>query len=329
MNRCKKVWRKMIGIVGISSLILASGCGSNANTKSTSKEADVAMAASYDAAPKMSYETEGAEAGGLQDATMSLNGKGENPSVNTASNYNRKVIKTGQLELQTETFGQTIDGLTNYVISLGGYVESSNIQGSSFYNRENTNRTASLTVKIPQKQFDQFINKGSEFGYVAYLTCNSEDITSAYVDTEIRLKTLKIRHERLLALLEQSGKLSELFEIEQEIGNVTYEIESLSGTLNHYDALVDMGTITIQIQEVKKLEVEAPKEEGLGVEMAEAFKASLKTLLSIGKGIVIWLTGVIPFAVILVPIGIVVFGFLKKRTKKQVKEVEKTEEKNE
>ncbi len=329
MNRCKKVWRKMIGIVGISSLILTSGCGSNMSTKSTSEKAEVDMAASYDAAPEMSYETEEAEAGGLQDAKMSLNGKGENPSVNTTSNYNRKVIKTGQLELQTETFGQTIDDLTNYVISLGGYVESSNIQGSSFYNRENTNRTASLTVKIPQKQFDQFINKGSEFGYVTYLTCNSEDITSVYVDTEIRLKTLKIRHERLLALLEQSGSLSDLFEIEQEIGNVTYEIESLSGTLNHYDALVDMGTINIQIQEVKKVEVEAQKEEGLGAEMAEAFKASLKTLLEIGKGIVIWLTGVFPFAVVLIPIGIVVFGFIKKRTKKQVKEAEKIEEKNE
>ena len=90
-----------------------------------------------------------------------------------------------------------------------------------------------------------------------------------------------------------------------------------------------MGTITIQIQEVKKLEVEAQKGEGLGAEMAEVFKASLKTLLGIGKGIVIWLTGVFPFAVVLIPIGIVVFGFFKKRTKKQVKKVEKTEEKSE
>ena len=233
------------------------------------------------------------------------------------------------MEVQTEAFGQTVDDLTNCVMSFGGYIENSSIQGSSFYNKESNNRTATLTVRIPQKQFDAFINRGSEFGYISYLSCNSEDITSQYLDTEIRLKTLKTRYDRLLILLEKSGSLTELFDIEQEIGEVTYEIERLSGTLNQYDALVDMGTITIQVQEVKKVEVKEPKGEGLWAEMTESFKTSINTLLEIGMDIIIWLTGVLPFVVLLIPIGIVVFGFLKRYIKKHTREVEKSEEKDE
>lgn len=325
MKKWEKTFKRLIVVIGISSLVLSSGCSSASNKTA-------AMPSEY------SYESPAEKNDGVSEeqviteeqSTDTLAGNaGESPKVNTNSSYNRKVIKTGNMEIQTEKFGETVGGITNCVISLGGYIENSNIQGSSFYNRDSNNRTATLTVRIPQAQFDNFVNRGSEFGNVSYLSCNSEDITSAYVDTEIRLKTLKARYERLLILLEKSGTLKELFELEQEISNVTYEIESLSGTLSHYDALVDMGTITIQVQEVKEIKAEKEAEPSFGKEVQEAFNNSIEGLLEIGKSIIIFITTILPFVVIMIPFILIGVKLYKRNNKKKTALEKKEEEKRE
>lgn len=92
-----------------------------------------------------------------------------------------------------------------------------------------------------------------DFGNVSSLSSSSEDITSEYIDTETRLKALNIRKNHLLELLEKLDQLKDLFEIEKELGDVTYEIESLKGTLQKYDSLVDLATIAVEIEEVSEI----------------------------------------------------------------------------
>lgn len=329
MKKWGNQFKKLMLVVGISSVVLANGCGSSKSSNETAAAvpAENAYAAPQEEAAYTSNESSvTSEEKAVQDAAGYT---GENPKINTTSTYNRKVIKTGNMEIQTEHFGQTVESLTNCVISLGGYIESSNIQGSSFYNKDSNNRTATLTVRVPQAQFDVFVNRGSEFGNVSYLSCNSEDVTSAYVDTEIRLKTLKARYDRLLKLLEKSGTLQELFELEQEVSNVTYEIENLSGTLQHYDALVDMGTLSIQVQEVKEIVVEEEVvDPTFGKQVEEVFKGSMNTLMEIGKGLIILVTGLLPFVVIIIPVILIGVNLYKRNNKKK-RTLEKNEEENE
>ncbi len=327
MKKWGNQFKKLMFVVGISSMVLANGCGSKSASETAAVPAENSYAAPQEEAAYTSNESSvTSEEKAVQDAAGYT---GENPKVNTTSTYNRKVIKTGNMEIQTEHFGQTVESLTNCVISLGGYIESSNIQGSSFYNRDSNNRTATLTVRVPQAQFDVFVNRGSEFGNVSYLSCNSEDVTSAYVDTEIRLKTLKARYDRLLKLLEKSGTLKDLFELEQEISNVTYEIENLSGTLQHYDALVDMGSLSIQIQEVKEIVEEKKVDPTFGEQVQEVFKGSLNSLIEIGKGLIILVTGLLPFVVIMIPFILIGVKLYKRNNKKKTALEKKEEEKRE
>lgn len=311
MKRWGKTVKQLIVVLGMSSLILSSSCGSASKTAT-------AVSENYDhSREEATIATDISPVAPDEKNTETLTGAaGESPKVSTKSSYNRKVIKSGNMEIQTEAFGETVEGLTNCVISLGGYIENSSIQGSSFYNRNSNSRTATLTVRIPQAQFDNFINHGSEFGNVSYLSCNSEDITSVYIDTEIRLKTLKARYERLLDLLEKSGTLKELFELEQEISNVTYEIESLSGTLSHYDALVDMGTITIQVQEVREIKIEEANK-GFGKEIQEAFNNSIEGLVELVKGIILLMITILPFVVIIIPFTWLGIRLYKRNHKKK------------
>lgn len=61
---------------------------------------------------------------------------------------------------------------------------------------------------------------------MTYDSKTTEDVTLEYVDTESHLKALKTEEETLLALLEKAEKLSDVFEIQEELTNVRYQIES-------------------------------------------------------------------------------------------------------
>ncbi|MDF2612990.1 MAG: hypothetical protein K0S71_776 [Clostridia bacterium] len=317
------------GILLVILLLGLYGCGAKKGDYSTRQESSTAAEkAKSDEKMMNDVATEAAEmpqeSGSIpEEETRNT----ETPNINTEVGYSRKIIKTGELQLQTKDFKKCVEDVVAKVQSLKGYVESSNVQGNSIYDVNSSTRRASIVIRIPQKHFDSFINESSKFGNVVYTTSNSDDITSAYVDTEIRLKSLKTRHERLLVLLEQSGSLKDLFAIEQELGNVTYEIEKLSGQLKQYDQLVDMSTITIQIEEVYKIEEMKPVIT-FGDKIASTFKGSVEGLITFLEGLFLVLVGITPFLIIIVPIAILILIIYKKHGKsKKIREEKPKEEK--
>lgn len=237
--------------------------------------------------------------------------KAEGPHISTEVSYNRKMIKTGELHLQTKEFVKSVEAIIQKVQSLEGYVENSSIQGNNFYTQSRGTRSASLVVRMPQKYFDIFINHSSEFGNVLSTSSHTQDITNEYVDTEIRLKTLKTRHERLLSLLQQTGSLNDMFEIEKELGEITYEIERMSGTLQKYDQLVEMSTLNIYIEEVYTIEEMKPIIT-FSDRISNTFKVSIKGLRNLLEGIVLMIIAIIPFLLIIVPLAAILRIFIKK-----------------
>ncbi len=316
----EKYWSKIIRVLlAIMMVISFAGCASKYSGESAASETKMSnemlkTEAAMDAASTAPQEAEKGEAA-----------RGDAPNISTEVTYNRKMIKTGELQLQTKEFKKSVEALVSKVQSLGGYVESSNVQGNNFYNDYANRRSANLTVRIPQKSFDIFINNSSEFGNVVYSTSNSQDITSQYVDTEIRLKSLKTRHERLLKLLEQTGSLKDLFTIEQELGDVTYEIEKLSGALSQYDQLVDMSTINIYIEEVYKIEEVRPVITFMD-KIENTFKESVKGLISLLQGLVLILVALLPFMIIVIPLIIVIALMIRKQHRKKAVSVAKKSE---
>lgn len=319
----QKKWGKAGGVLlGLLMMSLTVGCGSS-DSKINATES-----VSEDSSTGSVYENS-AESETLSDAGEAGGDNSSVPEINTNIDYNRKIIKNGSIHIQTEHFNDSINKLTAYVQSLKGYIESSNIEGTDFYDDYATSRSASLTIRVPQKSFDTFMNKGGEFGNVSYLTSNSEDITGQYVDTETRMKALNIRKEHLLALLEQSGNIKDLFEIEKELGDVTYEIESLKGTLQNYDSLVDMSTIDVEIQEVGKIKV-TKHVETFGDQMKATFNSSIEGVASFFKGLMLFIIALIPFLIILIPVGAAIYFIIRRRKQRLMhKEEHKENDKEE
>ena len=159
----------------------------------------------------------------------------------------QKIIYTGTVNLETTDFDTTAKALTGLADALGGYLESSTVgSGSRGY------RWAEYTVRVPAAQFQSFLDQAGGLAHVTWQNTDLQNITETYYDTAGRLKTQQIKLERLQKLLAQAENMEDIITFESAISDTEWNIEDLSGTLRHYDALVDFATITVSLQEVYK-----------------------------------------------------------------------------
>lgn len=161
---------------------------------------------------------------------------------------NAKMIYTANIEAETMEFETCAADLEKLVDQLGGYLEfaSSNSYGDGY-------RTGSYTARIPAARFNAFLKSIGDIGHVTYQDKSSENISERYYDIESRLTTQRTKLERLQALLARAENMEDIITIESAIAETELQIEQLTGSLRHYDALVDFSTVYIQLREVSRL----------------------------------------------------------------------------
>lgn len=224
-----------------------------------------------------------------------------------------KIIRNGNLVMETTDFSKSIDSIIKKAENCGGYVESSNISGISVNdNGTYNNRNASIRLRIPEQYFAQFMIDAGSIGNVLRSSTNSENVTYQYFDTEAHITALKTEESRLLELLKKTGDLKDIISVENELTNVRYQIENLTGTLKKLDNLVSYSTITVDINEVQNLKTVSKGNKNLWNEISKGFIGSIKLLIRILRAILIAVAYIIPFAAI----GVGIY-FLIKRTRKK------------
>ncbi|MBQ4537379.1 MAG: DUF4349 domain-containing protein [Lachnospiraceae bacterium] len=263
------------------------------------------------------------EAGAAQSPEMVDPSASGSQNTSAIADTNRKLIRTVNLNMETQEFDSLMLTLSEQINGLGGYVESMETYNGSKYSNKVSVRNAYMTVRIPKAKLDGFLDTISNVGNVTRRSENVQDVTLNYVDMESHKKVLEAEQERLLAFLEQATTVEEMIALEERLSNVRYEIESMEAQLRTYDNQVDYSTVHISIQEVKEL-TEIPEEEPGRLErLTEGFTDSLK---DVGEGFLdfgIWVIVHIPYFVVwaLVIGGIV--GFIKLMIRRSRKKKEK------
>lgn len=288
----------------LAACLLLTACGGAASTdKMMDSEIDYIESAGagnrYDAAPG-----ETMPAGEL---------KSESPELAPVVQTDRKLIKTVELNAETEHYDDLLTALEDKITSLSGYVESR----SSGY-RGRTNRSCSMTVRIPAENLGQFLSHVSENTNVLSTYENTLDVTLQYADTEAKITALKTEQTRLLELLANANNLSEILEIEARLSDVTYELERYESRKRGYDNQITYATVHLTINEVKTLTpVEDPS---VWQRITEGFSESLA---GVGKDLVdafVWLITSLPYLVVWVPLtGLLLWVLGKLRRKVQKK----------
>lgn len=152
-----------------------------------------------------------------------------------------KLIKTGTLEFETSNLETTYQRVRQAAQSSEAFL--SNESSSNQYDRI----VQHLTIRVPSRNFDKLIKAVSE-GVKRFdtKTIEATDVTEEFVDAEARLKTKKQLEQRYQELLKRANKVSEILEIEEQIGELRAEIEAVEGRLRYLNNRVDYSTLDIQ-----------------------------------------------------------------------------------
>ncbi len=217
------------------------------------------------------------EAGGFATyQSMTTDDVADGMAVEPVQTYAEKIIYTGQVYLETREFDEAVASLDKAVKEFGGFVQDSSVNGHTRNYDDGTtevvNRWGIYTVRIPVEKFDAFMSLAGELGNVTSSSRSAENVTSQYTDHEARLSSLKIQEERLLAMLEESGDLESLIQLEARLSEVRYEIESIERSLRDLDQRLAYSTVTVELQEVEVYTPTATTRRSFGEKIADAFR---------------------------------------------------------
>ena len=295
--------KRMLALLMTLMLLLglcACGAGSSAG-------GGTAASSSGGAANEMTGTDSGWANGSTQDAQE------ESESQNSASVYqDAKLIRRAYLQIQTETFDQAVEALEKMVQECGGYFQNASVEGGSLRN-QSASRWGNYTIRLAQEQFDIFLGRTGELGYVTSQSESSENVSQQYYDTEARLKTQRTKQERLLSLLEKADSMETIVALEDALSEVEYEIESLSTSLNEYDSLISYSTIELTLDEVKTITTTPGERDSLGARMAAGVQSSFRGLINGGRELLVWLSYNLVLVLVVAAVVVVAVVVLRKK----------------
>ena len=290
--------KRKLYVIALAVLLLLSGCGGGGGAAMEAHPNLGSPASSAPAATDQDWTGEvGWDEGDYTPAPDVPSGE-DSSGGSIYQNPGVKIIRQGELNIQTEQFDQSVEALNQLTASCGGYFESASVYGGGSRDA-NARRRGEYVVRVPAERYDHFLSSTGQLGYVTSKSESSQDVGERYYDTEARLKTQRTKQERLLALLERSETMEDIIVLENALSEVEYQIEQYSSELNRYDALVGFSTFYVYLNEVGRVTEEVGETASLGQRMAAGVQASF---LGLGQGfqdLLIWMSYTLVLVVIL------------------------------
>lgn len=197
---------------------------------------------------------------------------------------NAKIVYTANIEAETTDYDACTAALEKLVEDLGGYLEYAS---TSSYG--DGSRRASYTARVPAGEFKGFLTSVGELSHVVSQDKNADNISERYYDTESRLETQRTKMDRLQMLLAKAETMEDIIDLENAIAETEYQIEQLTGSLRHYDSLVDFATVEISLREVLRLTTVEEAPPTFGRQLSSAFTGGLRSFGDFLQGAAIFL----------------------------------------
>ncbi len=284
---------------------LFAGCSTAANTENGAyaPKEDVLYDGLYD----------GADMAISESATAA---PGQSVSTGSAGVQNQKLIRTMDVDAETDDLDALLSTLDARISELGGYVENKSIRNGS-YSERRSYRTADLTIRIPVAKLDAFVEHVKGATNIVNYRENADDITLSYVATASRITALETEQQRLLELLAKAEDMTDLLLIEQRLTDVRTELEEVTSQLRLYDNLVDYGTVDLSVTQVQEYTV--VEEKTLWQRMGAGLKDNWDRLCQFGEELLVLLVTSVPYLIPLGLAGLVTWLVVKLATRKSGK----------
>ncbi|MFQ6011399.1 MAG: DUF4349 domain-containing protein [Nitrososphaerales archaeon] len=210
-------------------------------------------------------------------------------STSAVLTQERMAIFTGRIAIERDDVKAGVDQVIIIAQQANGFV--SGTSSSSVGDRER----ASVTIRVPQETFFATITAIESLGKVRDKVTSSDDVTEQFVDLNIRRDNLQKQETRFLEILEEADEVSDILEIERELGRVRGQIERLTGRINFLQNQVSLSTITTTFTQPTTTPLP-------GFNLSDVFRNGLQTLFAAFSFIVNLFFALILFVIIGAPI---------------------------
>ena len=218
------------------------------------------------------------------------------------------VIRTGSLALETPDVLEARNAVSGLVTSLDGYLASENTQAGS----EGTIRSANLVLKVPSGSFDTAMDRLSRVGKELARTTSAKDVTREVADVDSRVASARAALERIRLLLNRANSLGTEIRLESVLSNRQADLESLLAQQRALAAQTQMSTIDVSLTVPPETEPPPPPKEEDDRGFVAGLKKGWDAFSTMVLGVATATGAVLPFAVLLVVIGVPAWLLLRR-----------------
>jgi hypothetical protein len=164
------------------------------------------------------------------------------------------IARTVALSLVVKDFDASRKSLDAILVRRNGYAANLTVN-----TEQGAARSLTASLRIPAPQLAAAMNELKALGRVETESQNGEEVTQQHADLVARLKNSRETEQRLQAiLLQRTGKISDVLEVEQEIARVRGEIEQMEAEQLNLEHRVDFAAIDLKFADEYKAQLGSP-----------------------------------------------------------------------
>jgi hypothetical protein len=174
-----------------------------------------------------------------------------------------RVQRSASITLQVPNgrFDGVLDDVIGVAEAAGGYISGQNAQAAG---QGQPLRSGQVTFQVPADQFDSVVMAVQKKGTAQNVLISGNDVSQQYVDLQARLGNAEAQRNAVLALMQQARSVSDTIQIQNQLGQITSQIEQLKGQIDYIDHSTSFATVAVTIRE----EALAPPRDDWGLQTA-------------------------------------------------------------
>jgi hypothetical protein len=155
------------------------------------------------------------------------------------------IARTASLTIVAKDFGSAEASVKAIIARYHGYIGE-----LSTSSPQNSAHTLTATLHIPSAQLEAALAELKQLGRVEQESQAGEEVTKEYTDLAARLKNSRATEQRLLDVLRKNtGKVTDILKVEQEIARVRGEIEQMEADQRALKTRVDFAGVQLSVTE--------------------------------------------------------------------------------
>jgi hypothetical protein len=155
----------------------------------------------------------------------------------------RMIIKNAELRLLVDDTRTAVDRVTQVAEDTLGYVLSSR----TWYDRDY--QYATITLGVPAEEYEGALRRLRGIGLrVLDESASGTDVTDQYVDLQSRLRNLEATEATIRSFLDKAETVEESLRVNQQLSEITDQIEEIKGKMNYLKDRSSYSTITVHLE---------------------------------------------------------------------------------